>query len=158
MNKDKTRMPEDRAVGAYLDGILQYFATPQPKYPANQLYLMFGWMAGQWIIGWYLAEVLIKRRLDSLKIRYGKNHNLLDLFDKLPLDDRNSIESMLKETNNKKPIHGYDHPSARELLQFLSKKDITKFRYFWEYGDDLDIPIAKLKRLVGILFVAIKVK
>ena len=143
---------------AYLDGMLVYFCTPHPKYSESEAYLLFGFIAGRWIAGWHLTEILIKRRLDYLKIKYGKTHNLLGLFSLLPPDDRNSVESKLKKVNNEKPIHDYNHLSVDELLRFLNEQHITKVKYFWQYGDTLQIPIAKLTRLVEVLFIELKVR
>lgn len=92
-----------------------------------------GFLVGRQIIGQYAIEILLKYALDGQQIRYNRDHNLLELFMRLPREQRNLVEKRYAELLNSQWESAWDiQISVQAMLKYLGDNPITDSRYFWD--------------------------
>lgn len=117
---------------------------------------VFGFQMGKQLLSLYAIELLIKYELEKLELKYGASHNLIALYEKLPLEKRNeagqTYQLILK---NQKEWTWDVAESIESLLQYLGKNAITDTRYFWEPGRSRLVDNASILMMPDILQVLV---
>ena len=94
--------------------------------------VQIGFSQGRMIVGLHLIEIMIKRFLSSYNIGNLKTHNLLKLYNKIPIFDRIRIGKIYPDFYwNKSWIWDFSE-TVESFLRFLGKDPITSTRYFWD--------------------------
>ena len=115
----------------WLEGVLEYFNAPFPHELEDPRKL--GFDIGRQITGLYLAEMLLKHALDDLNQTYDHIHNLQNLFQALPLQRRNAVESKYSEILSGSVSETWDFArSVASFFDYLGDDPFTDSRYFWE--------------------------
>ena len=143
----------------WLEGVLDYFNAPFPHEPEDPRHKI-GFGVGRQIVGLYLIEMLLKHALDDVNKPYDRSHNLRDLFDKLPLPNRQAVEKKYSEILSGSISQIWDFASSvASFLDYLGDDPMNDSRYFWERPRPHDISIvffqASLRPLIYALFVAL---
>ena len=145
------------------EGVLTYLDRPCPLEEGDPR--GFGWVLSQQILLLYLAEALIKSYLDSGKMKFNSNHNLLNLYERIPELVRSKIERKYASLVRARLEWTWEEArTVKQLLQYLGVNAITDTRYFWEpsphrprYVEGASIMMLPecLRNLVGALFVVL---
>ena len=91
-----------------------------------------GMIIGRQIISLYIVEILLKKTHKINNVIYEQNHNIKELFEKLPPKLQEEIRITyikLMKSHLKYTIEFCQ--SVDSLVDYLSKNDITDIRYSW---------------------------
>ena len=102
--------------------------------------------------------MLLKYALDNVNAGHARNHDLYDLFRKLPRPRRRAVERKYREILSSREKETWDFArSVETFLQYLGDDAITDSRYFWERPHTAEISILffpdKLYSLIYALFI-----
>ena len=142
----------------WLEGVLDYFNVSFSRGTKDRGRI--GYIVGQQIVGLYLSEMLLKCALDRAGKPYERNHNLSDLFSKLPESSRIAVESKYSQLLVDGVAQTWDFASSVEsFFNFLGDDPLTDSRYFWErgrpYGGSILFTVNNLLQLVYALYIAL---
>ena len=142
----------------WLEGVLDYFNFNHTSKSNDRVRI--GYEIGQYIVGMYLAEMIIKCALHQVGREYGNIHSLVDLFGLLPEDKRADAELKYQEFMTGEVPEAWDYEaSIQSYLTYLGDDPFTDIRYFWERPRPYNISIifgySSLRRLILALFVGL---
>ena len=124
----------------WLEGVLEYFNVTCPHDADDPRYL--GFQIGQRVIGLFLVEMLLKYALDDLKKPFAHTHDLLNLFNELPLSRRRAVERTYQAILGNRVLWTWNYARSVDfLLRHSGNSPITETRYFWE-SDRPIIPLS----------------
>ena len=163
-NSARNTDSEEKGIGVqnvvWLEGLLDYFNAAFPF--DNDDPRSFGFAVGKQITGLHVVELLLKYKLDELKINYGHDHNLASLYCSIPECLRNESERKYREILSSFAREAWEHArSIESLLQYYGPDAITDSRYFWEPTGHREGPMSiafdsrSLYTLVYALFVTL---
>ena len=142
----------------WLEGVLDYFNAPFPHDRDDLRRIGYG--VGRQIIGLYLSEMLLKYALDDRSITYVRNHDLHELFNRLPQETRSAVEDKYSQILRSYAGTAWDvAESVDSLLAYLGPDPFNDSRYFWEADRPEDSPLLfmgeTVRTLVYALFVVL---
>ena len=125
----------------WMEGLLDYFNAEFPF--DNDDPRSIGFAVGRQIIGLHIVELLLKYKLDELKITYEHDHNLALLYRSIPKGLRDGSERKYREILSSFALEAWEHAKSIEsLLQYYGPRAITDSRYFWEPADHREGPMS----------------
>ncbi len=146
-------------IRTWVEGLVDYYNAKFP-YPEDDPRRV-GFYIGCQIIGLHAVEVLLQYALDKRRIQYCESSpNLLDLFLRLPEQDRQRVETKYEELLHGHVKETWDYKqSVESFLRHLGKRPITDARYFWRSDRQAYRPMlfgrAELYHLIYALFIVL---
>ena len=154
-NEGPTR--PNKRIGAHiswLEGVLTYFHARVPY--SRHEHRRLGSEVGKRIVGLYLTEMILKYAVDDLDRDFGRNHNLLSLFKKLPRPRQRATEKKYKKLLRNSLETTWDHAeTVKAHLEYLGEDPLTDTRYFWLSPNQHDVPLSAwpIMPLASALFI-----
>ena len=141
----------------WVEGLVDFYNAKFPYGEKDPRRL--GFLIGGQVIGLHAIEILLQYALDKRDIDYCESSpDLLDLFIRLPEEDRRKVERKYKELLHSQVRETWDYKETVEsFLRYLGKSPIVDARYFWRPGRDDNRPMlfgsAELYQLLYALFI-----